>query len=140
MKWYEFLKQDEKQQVVNGFNEKYGGCLDKAERIIRRVASQYRERKDNWAVIWHHIQFSPSKNQRYLIPFDEYVSIFKRVRRHRANMRYSMENDPAWGVKMIALCAESPTNSVTISDECNGELAYSGEALFNIRKEVSMGK
>ncbi len=129
-KYYPYLGNDEKQQVANCFNKMYGEHLGKARSIIEKVENRYRENK--WSLLWADISLKASKNLQYVIPFEDYVSLWRRVSRHRENVIYTMKNDHYWGEKMIMHCAQSSTNSVTINDECNGRLEYSGEALFNM--------
>ena len=90
--------------------------------------------------MWGDIRLTASKHLEYVIPFEDYVGIYKRVARHRRDVMRTMADDPKWGEDMIVRCAQSPTDSVTIGHETYGKLAYSGVSLFNMRKEATKKK
>ena len=134
-KHYQNLEDAEKRQVANCFNKMYGEHLDKARGIIARVENRYRENK--WTLLCADIGLKVSKDLQYVIPFEDYVSIYKRVRSHRQSVNYWMNHDPQWGREMIVRCAQSPTDSTTITIKGVGDLVYSGASLFNMRKATA---
>ena len=136
VKYYHELENDEKQNVVNCFNKMYGEHLDKPRGIIEKTAKRY-DGRNCWEILWLDVRFRVSKDLQYVIPFEDYVSIYKRVLRHRNNVIYTMKKDHYWGERMIMHCAQSSTNSVTINDKYNGRLEYSGVALFNMIRETA---
>lgn len=136
VKYYHELENDEKQQVANYFNKMYGEHLDKARCKIEKVAKRY-DGKNCWEILWSDIRLKASKDLWYVIPFEDYVSIYKRVLRHKQSVNYWMNHDPQWGREMMVRCAQSPTDSTTIPIKVVGDLVYSGASLFNMRKATA---
>ena len=136
VKYYHDLEDDEKQNVVNCFNKMYGEHLDKPRGIIEKTVKKYNVR-NSWEMPWLDIRFRASKDLQYVIPFEDYLSIYKRVSKHRNAVSYWMNRDPQWGRGMIVRCAQNPTDSTTITIGGVGRLAYSGASLFNMRKATA---
>ena len=135
-KYYYGLDDAEKEHLTNLFVERYGEHLPKAKRVIERVKKGW----EHYDVMWADINFTASKDLIYVIPYGDYVSLYRRVRGHRLNVMWSMRNDPAWGAEMVRIAMRDPNGYVNISDSRYGTLGYKDTHILNILKEASKSR
>ena len=135
-KYYPYLEADEKQQVANCFNEKYGRCLAKARHVIKKA--EQRGLALDGTLLWTNISLRVSKKLAYLIPYEDYLRIYKRVQSHNNALDYSIRSNQEFRNWVVSQALNSETGYVTIKcKDDNKVLAHKVEIIFNLAKAAT---